>query len=188
MEIKSVPLQEMPTAEETTPKRGRGRPPKLDPITGERVNKPRGSGGTARRSTRSLETQIGAMLTTVNVVMMMVPPLSKDALDVAEITALAKALDAQARQSPRFRKYLEAALAAGSGGQLVGVVAIIAARRASRHGLAPAEIDPMLGAMLAGNTDAIGATYVPPSHDATPDPNTGEIAPKPFDFEDTISA
>lgn len=189
MEIRSVPLQELPTAEETVPKRGRGRPPKIDPITGERVNKPRGSGSNtpSRRqsSTRSLETQIGALLTTVNVVVMMVPPLAPDALDVAEITALAKAMDAQCKQSPRFRKYVEGMLAAGSGGQLLGVVAIIAARRASRHGMAPAEVDPMLGAMLAGNTDAIGATYTPPTP-PTNDPDTGEQAPKPFDFEDTI--
>lgn len=187
MEIRSVPLQELPTAEETVPKRSRGRPPKIDPITGERVNKPRGSGSpTPRKSTtRSLETQIGALLTTVNVVVMMVPPIAPDALDVAEITALAKAMDAQCRQSPRFRKYVEAMLAAGSGGQLLGVVAIIAARRASRHGMAPAEIDPMLGAMLAGNTDAIGATYTPPETKPI-DPDTGEAQPKPFDFEDTI--
>lgn len=189
MEIRSVPLQELPTAEETVPKRGRGRPPKIDPITGERVNKPRGSGGgsTARKpsSSRSLETQIGALLTTVNVVVMMVPPIAPDALDVAEITALAKAMDAQCKQSPRFRKYVEGMLAAGSGGQLLGVVAIIAARRASRHGLAPAEIDPMLGGMLAGNTDAIGQTYTPPEPKPI-DPDTGETQPKPFDFEDTI--
>lgn len=188
MEIKSVPLQELPTAEETVPKRGRGRPPKLDPITGERVNKPRGSGGRKPSSTRSLENQIGALLTTVNVVVMMVPPIAADALDVAEITALARAMDAQCKQSPRFRKYVEAMLAAGSGGQLLGVVAIIAARRASRHGLAPEQIDPMLGTMLAGNSDAFGAMHVEPERTTEIDPNTGEQPPKPFSFEDTISA
>lgn len=182
MEIKSV--ETMAPLPETAPKRGRGRPPKIDPITGERVNQPRGR--SSGRKPRSLENQIGALLMTVNVVVMMVPPLRNDALDTAEVTALAKAMDAQCQQSPRFRKYVEAMLAAGSGGQLLGVVAIIAARRAARHGLAPSEIDPMLGAMLAGNTDSIGAMYTPPEAPSGPDPVTGEHPPKPFDFEDTL--
>jgi hypothetical protein len=168
---------------ESAPKRPRGRPPKIDPVTGERVNKP-GTRSSGSRKPRSLETQIGGLLTTVNVVVMMVPPIREDALDVAEITALAKAMDAQAQQSPRFRKYVEAMLAAGSGGQLFGVMAIIAARRAARHGLAPAEIDPMLGAMLAGNTEAIGTMYREPEAPTEPDATTGESAPRPFSFDD----
>lgn len=184
-DIKSVPIME-PVAE-PAPRR-RGRPPKVDPVTGERVHAPRGTGSTRGRPPRSLEPQIGAMLTTVNVVIMLIPPLSRDALDAAEITALAKSIDAQARQSPRFRKYVERMLAVGSGGQLIGVIGIIAARRAARHGMAPEILDTMLGAMLEGNTDAIGSMAFAPQPDTSPDPVTGETPPnKPFDFDSTLA-
>lgn len=69
-------------------------------------------------------------------------------MDEAEIDALASALDAQAKGSPRFRAMLTNALAVSSGGQLLGVCAIIGARRAARHGIIPMEMDAQLGMML----------------------------------------
>jgi hypothetical protein len=80
---------------------------------------------------------------------------SGDALDGPEIEALAKAIDAQCKQSPAFRKYVTLALEVTSGGQLVGVLGIIGARRLSRHGiLLPKEADAMLGGMLGSVTTA----------------------------------
>lgn len=117
---------------ETAPKR-RGRPP-----------------GSKNRtaSTRSLESQIAGTLMAINLALYVIPPLQRDALDEYEIRALAKALDQQAKTSLRFRKMLEGALAATSGGQLLGVAVIIGARRAARHGLLPAEADMIFGQML----------------------------------------
>lgn len=132
-EFKPVAGQEAPTGEQAP--RRRGRPP-----------------GSKNRSKVSLKAQIGAMLTTLNLVIYVIPPLQPDALDAAEIEALATALDEQAKNNPAFRRYLEMALTAGSGGQLFGVVAIIAARRAARHGMIPAEADGMLGSILQQTT------------------------------------
>lgn len=121
---------------EAQPRRRRGRPP------GSKT----GSGAPSRRS---LEPQIAATLMAMNLAVMVIPPVSRDALDEVEITALARALDAQAKQSPRFRRMLEGALAVTSGGQLLGVCMIIGARRAARHGVVPADMDRQLGNMLA---------------------------------------
>ena len=118
------------------PKR-RGRPPK-DPNAPVRPRQSR----TANR-----EKQVGGLLVMVNMPVMMFAP--RDALDEKEIELLAKAIDAQAKQSRLFEKYLDAALAASSGGQLITVAAIIAGRRLSRHGiLLPPEADNMLGNMI----------------------------------------
>lgn len=125
------PATALPTTE-TPPKRGPGRPK-----------------GSTTRTTRSLQPQIASLLMTFNFAMYVVPGLANDRLDEMEITALAKALDEQAKQSVRFRRMLEGALTATSGGQLLGIVAIIGMRRASRHGLLPPEADGQLGAMLA---------------------------------------
>lgn len=141
MEVKAGPpvTQLPPATGETAPHRGRGRPKgaRTSPAAPSRV---------------SLETRIAGMLIVANSMCYFIPPLRADALDPTEIAALAKALDAQARQSPRFRKYLEAALTAGSGGQLFGVVALIGARRAARHGILPAEVDAVFAGMLANQS------------------------------------
>lgn len=91
---------------------------------------------------------------TINLVLVMIPPLRQDQMDMVEIEALADALDEQARKSPKFRKALEGALAAGSGAGLIGIIAIIAGRRAARHGMIPSEADQMLGNMLAVGASA----------------------------------
>lgn len=127
------PASELPPTQEVPPRRGPGRPRK--------------DGSAPRRSTRSLETEIGSLLVMVNL-FVMATPIRQDALDMYEISALAKGIDQQCKQSPRFRKYVEALLGAGSGGALMGVVIMIGARRASRHGLLPAEVDAGLGAMI----------------------------------------
>lgn len=126
----SKPLTQVPPNKEQPPKRkGPGRPP-----------------------TKSLEAQIGALIVMVNLTIQSIPPLRQDAMDVYEMEALAKAIDLQAKTSPRFRRYLEALLSAGSGAGLIGIMAMIGARRAARHGLMPAEVDALLGSMIQGAT------------------------------------
>lgn len=145
-----------PGAKETAPRRKSGRPKGSPPMGG-------------RRPPRSLEAQIAATLMAFNFALYVVPPLANDRLDELEIRALAKALDAQAKQSVRFRKMIEGALAVTSGGQLLGVAMIIAARRASRHGVLPPEADGQLRAMLATSLNA----PAPEAVDVTPDQPTG---------------
>jgi hypothetical protein len=158
--FKAVP--EPPKETETAPKR-RGRPP--------------GSKNGARASrTTSLEKQIGAQLTMLNFVVMLVPPIRQDALDEAEIVALARAIDQQCQASPRFRKYVELALATGGGSQLIMVVGMIGARRLSRHGILPETLDPAIGTMLASQNNVKPSTpfnteYVPPEPIPEPEPS-----------------
>lgn len=155
MDVKQGPPVTQLPGGETPPKRGRGRP--------------RGSATRAdapsKASRASLETRIGGMLLVCNSIVYFIPGAQKDALDPTEIAALAKAIDAECKQNARFRRYVEAALSAGSGGQLFGVLAIIGMRRASRHGLLPAELDAQFGVMLATSLDK---TPAPPA--VQPDP------------------
>jgi hypothetical protein len=132
----SKPITQVPIAE--TPPKRTGRP----------------SGSRTRAdapSKRNIEAQIGGMLMFANMIVMSIAPLRNDALDGAEIAALAKAIDAQAKASPRFRRYLDALLGAGAGAGLAGVVIMIATRRAARHGMVTAELDPLLGSLIAGS-------------------------------------
>jgi hypothetical protein len=112
--------------------------------------------GTPNRatSTRSLKSEISGMLMTINLVLIMIPPLRQDQMDMVEIEALADALDEQCKKSVKFRRAMEAALGAGSGASLIGVVAIIGARRAARHGILPPESDQALGNLLAQGMQA----------------------------------
>jgi hypothetical protein len=89
------------------------------------------------RGKGSLKTQIGGLLTLVNMPLMMIPPLQRDVLAFDEIDALAEAIDQQCQVSPQFRKYVENALKVGGGTSLVGVIAIIVGRRAIRHDILP---------------------------------------------------
>lgn len=100
-------------------------------------------------SRRSLETQIGGTIFIANTFVTAIPALRADALDAAEITALAKAIDLQCRTSPRFRKYVEAALSGGSGMGLLGVCVMIGARRAARHGIIEPGMDGAIGGLIA---------------------------------------
>lgn len=108
----------------------------------------------ASSSTRSLKSEIAGLLMTINFVLLMIPPLSRDKLDMVEIDALAEQIDEECRQSAKFRKAVETALSAGSGAGLFGLIAIIGARRAARHGLIPAEADQELGNLLARGVNA----------------------------------
>lgn len=142
--FKAIPVSELPP--DTAPKR-RGRPPR-DPDAAPIARKP--------RRARSLEAQIASTLMGFNLLFWAMPPLRGDALDDPEINALAKALDAQAQSSPRFHRALKTALDASSGGQLVGVVGIIAARRMARHNFVlPPEADAQLGRMLGSSAPPI---------------------------------
>jgi hypothetical protein len=116
-----------------TPKR-RGRPP-----------------GSKNKSSRNLKKEIGGTLTLMNMGFQIAAP--RDALDPIEIEALALAIDEECKKSPTFRKYVEfATRAATGGGSLLGVVAIIGARRAARHGVIPPMFDDQLGSLLAMTT------------------------------------
>jgi hypothetical protein len=116
------------------------------------AGRPRGPRRGGRRATdAALKSGVAGLLVTVNLVAMMAPPLRADKLDEIELNALADALVEQARTSPRFRRALEAAVAASSGGALLGVLLIIGARRAARHGVLglTSEVDDQLGTLLA---------------------------------------
>lgn len=190
----------------------RGRPPLSEEEKQRRAAERKPATSTRRRKTatprkagiRSLKAELAAFLTLINQAVLMSPlgtrpmiatvdpsiPLEKlgDELDAAEIGALAAALDAQCSRSPRFRKYIEQMLGVGASGQLIGVIGIIAARRASRHGVAPPMLDAILGAQLAGvSIDLETLANMPDAPDTTPDPVTAEVAPDrdaaPFDYE-----
>jgi len=112
-----------------------------------------GGGAAAPKQTRSLEGQIGATLIVINMMLMSVPAIRADALDMNEITALAKSIDLQCKTSPRFRKYVEAVLQTGSGAGLLGVCLLIGARRAARHAIIPRDFDAAFGSILAGTAN-----------------------------------
>lgn len=203
--MESVPISELGAP---PPKRGRGRPRKLDENGQPVAPAPRRS---ARRkpsprarsaAPKSLYPEIAATLSMVNMIVVMTPLGSRveyadpdtgaimpgrvgDELDVAEITMLAQSLDTQCQRSPRFRKQVERILGVGSAGTLITTLGMIAARRASRHGILPDMLDPMLGAVMAGGDLNALASFVPPAVVAdAPDPMTGESAPMPLGDDD----
>lgn len=135
--------------------RGGGPPKMQEPVemSGARERRPK-TAPAPRPSSASLKKQISGALMTINLALIMIPPLRRDVMDMVEIDALATALDDQAKQSKRFRQALETALSATTGGNLVGILAIVGARRAARHGMIPEEADQMLGNLLAQGMDA----------------------------------
>lgn len=208
MTIEALPLSAIPQEALPKPRRKPGRAPALDPITGERLHKPRPSGkrrtparrpASRARGPKSLRPEIAALLTMVNSVVVMSPlgtrPIEAiadpsilperlgDELDAGEISALASAIDAQCQRSPRFRKYVESMLGVGSGGALITTLAMIATRRAARHGIAPPMLDPMLGMILNGEGMEALTSMQPPTPEPEPDPVTGETDPRAVDFE-----
>lgn len=106
-----------------------------------------------------------------------------DELDPGEIELLSKGLDAQAQRSPRFRRQIERILGVSSGGQIVTALSLILTRRASRHGLAPAMLDPMIGAIIDGGDLGALASFTP-TPERSDVPETGEIAPRETDTSD----
>jgi hypothetical protein len=131
------------------------------------------SGGTRspRRTSGSLENQIGGLLFTINAPFQLF--LSNDALDVVEVQALAHALDQEAQRNARFRKYVESALAVQGGTSLALVIAAIVGRRVVRHNLitVPAPIgnmgaDAALGGIISMTT---GKGPINPNLFAMPD-------------------
>lgn len=208
--IESIPLSALPQEPAPKPRRKPGRAPALDPITGERLHKPRPPGGVKRRTPargtasrargpKSLRPEIAALLTMVNSVVVMSPlgtrPLAAmtdpsveperlgDELDAGEINALASAIDAQCQRSPRFRKVIEQMLGVGSGGALITTLAMIATRRAARHGIAPPMLDPMLGMILNGEGMEALTSMQPLAPEPVPDPVTGESDPRAVTYE-----
>lgn len=110
-----------------------------------------------RRGGASLETQIGALILTVNLPIMFLS--QRDALDSVEIEALAHALDQECQRNARFRKIVEQAIAVQGGTSLVLVVAAIAGRRVLRHNLIEVpeplgneQVDAMLGGVISMTT------------------------------------
>lgn len=143
-----------------------------------------------RKGPTSLAPEIGAFLSLVNGALIVSPlgtrPIEAiddpsvtptkigDELDAVEINALASAIDAQCKRSPRFRKIVERFLGAGSGGTLVMVAGLIAARRAARHGILPREIDLQAGLILSADVSQLANMAGP---NPSTDPDTGETVP-----------
>ena len=159
-------------------KRGPGRPRK----TGDTA--PRTPGATRSRSIR---TEVGSLLVTVNLPLSMFLPV--DALAPEEIDALAMSIDEQCKRSPRFRLYVLQALKVQSATSLLAVVAMIGGRRAARHGLIPEAMQPQqldnaLGVALQMMTGAASAPppFTPPAFTppAEPEPPTPYVEPTPF--------
>jgi hypothetical protein len=173
------------------------------------ARRPRGAPRTPR-TPRTLYPEIAAFLTMTNTLVTMTPLGSKyeatgtftpfpvgpglsipmpdmamvklgDELDEMEIAQLAKAIDAQAQRSPRFKKYVEMALGLGAGFGILSILGLIVGRRAARHGLIDPSLDPKLGAMLNGDISSLAAFVPTPQADETPHPDTGEVAPIPDD-------
>ena len=148
----------------TAAPRRRGRPPGSKNRT------------TSSRTTANLEDQIGGLLILVNAPLQLIPALSKDALDPTEIQALAKATALECERNATFKKYVMQVLKAQGSVGLIGVVALIASRRAIRHGLLPipAEIggnegaDQALGFVIA--TMASGKPFNPIIPTPIPEP------------------
>ena len=155
-----------------------------DGSVAKKRGRPKGSTNTGTRASRisskgSLRTEIGGMITLVNLPLQMVPALQRDALDASEIDALAKAIDQECQTNPRFRKYVEQMLRVQGGTNLMFVVAAIAARRVVRHGIVPDDItepiggrdglDLMIGHAIAASTNAsvFKATVPPPTEPVT---------------------
>lgn len=93
----------------------------------------------------SLRTEIGGLLTMVNLPLMMLPMTQKGALDPVEIDALAKAIDQECQTNATFRKYVEQMLKVQGGTNLMFVVAAIGARRVVRYDVIPEEILEPIG-------------------------------------------
>jgi hypothetical protein len=201
------------SAENGTGKRRAGRPPTLNP-DGTRKHPPKATGKprpvkrsapkTPGKPRKSLAPEIAALLTMLDSVILLSPigtrPMEAspmlpfetpaatkvgDELDAAEIKLLAAALDRQCQRSPRFRKYVEKVLGAGSGGMLFGTIGMIAARRAARHGMLPAIIDPTIGILMeSGDMSALAAMMGTPAPNTEPDPVTAETEPdRSVDYE-----
>ena len=115
----------------------------------------RGEGrGPGRPRARNLETEIGGLLVTVNIPLMLIPALQRDALEPTEISALAKGIAQECDRNPRFRKFVEQALKVQGGTNLIGIVALIAGRRLVRHGVIP--VPEEMGGQNGADT-ALGA-------------------------------
>ena len=167
----AVPLAE-------PPKRGRGRPRK-DGTTGDSA--PRTPG--APRGSRSIRTEVGSLLVTVNLPLSMFLPV--DALAPEETDALAMSIDDQCKRSPRFKSYVLQALKVQSATSLLAVVAMIGGRRAARHGIIPEAMQPQqldnaLGVALQMMTGTASAPtpYTPPAF-TPPEEPTPEPVPFP---------
>jgi len=160
--------------EQAAPRR-RGRPPK-DPnapasTTPRKPRRPRGA---------SLEAATAASLFKLNlyfaVACKFIPGLdaSKDPLDGLEITAVAGGLAEQAKANPRFAKMLEAFNGVAGSDNILLIVIIIAGRRAARHGILPAVIDP-LGAAALGDESVLKA-MADPNTDVNAVPNGNDMS------------
>jgi hypothetical protein len=162
----AVPLPE-------PPKRGRGRPRK-DGTTGDSA--PRTPG--APRGSRSIRTEVGSLLVTVNLPLSMFLPV--DALGPEEIDALAMSIEDQCKRSPRFKSYVLQALKVQSATSLLAVVAMIGGRRAARHGIIPEAMQPQqldnaLGIalqMMTGTASVTPVPFTPPAYTPPLEPVT----------------
>lgn len=136
------PIEEKPKETDTKPKRPRGRPRNDGQVPGTVPPTPRVI------SSENRQPAIAGLLMTINFGLMLVPPLSRDQLDEAEILALSTEIAEEAKRNARFGKLVDQAISVTGAGGLVTVIALILGRRASRHGILPPEADVQLGTLL----------------------------------------
>lgn len=158
--VKGPPLQE--PLGETPPKRGPGRP--------RRDGSAPGTPRSAPLPAVNIQESVAGILMTINLTFMVAGgfgvPLDRDAFDDVEIHALSTAIADQCKASPAFKRYVLAAIGVTGGAGLFGVIAIVAMRRAARHGMLPAEADYQGGVLLAQ-----AMHMAPPAPSFTPPPN-----------------
>lgn len=156
--------------QEAAPKRRRGRPPKDS--TGEAAPKRT----YRKRGGANLETRVGAFIIRCNIPLQIVASMGiihpDDPLSVPESMALAKSLTAQAALHPTFRRYLETAMSASDGADLIFVLGAIGLKRAANHGAVPESIGNIASAALA-NPEALAAMF------GGPEEAPAEVQPTP---------
>lgn len=156
---KGIPNTQLPIdgTGEAKPKRSPGRP-RADGSPAQSRRSP-----TGQFSRRDLKTEIAGALMAANIVVLMIPPVSGDALDMTEVDALATAMAEEAKRNARFAKLVDAMLRATGSAGLFGVVGIIAARRMARHGAfgLTRDVDAQLGTLLGISVGK--ASEAPPS-------------------------
>lgn len=164
------PDNDSPITDEKPPKRGPGRPrkdgsPAQPRVAGKRLpGRPR-KAATARatrapaRARGSLTLELTGWLNMLNMAFMFMPDLAGDALDQAEIAALASGINDAATANPRVYKALDSVLHGGSSGllSLAMTVGLIGGRRLARHGIIPETMDTTLGAMIEVQTGIVGS-------------------------------
>jgi hypothetical protein len=148
------------------------------------VGRPRGP----RAPKYDYEALLGGWLFAANSVIRLTP-LRDDALDLLELSALARQLAEEVKRNAQLRRYIDAVASTTAGGMLVGVILGIGARRmARRNFIIPAELDPVIvelaikpaaGKPSMGFGGILGDLMAPPSGDES-EPTPLPVEPTPL--------